>query len=118
MGTKLFLAGLLPFSIAFSRSRFRNCSQLFLVTSSTTFLASLSQVLKVDEFIAGTLRVESKLFKCVLPTPACKQPRVALMFTSKVNGPHALDLCFFDVLMVFAAKKRFLAVLKDNSLCH
>ena len=103
MGTKLFSSGLLPFSIAFSRSRFRNCWQLFLATSSIAFPASLSRFLKVDEFIAGTLRVESKLFKWVLPTPVCKQPRAALVFTSKVNGPRAPDLCSFDVLMVFSA---------------
>jgi len=92
MGTKLFSSGLLPFSIAFSHSRFRNCWQLFLATSSIAIPASLSRFLKVDEFIAGTWRVESKLFKRVLPTPVCKQPRAALVFTSKVNGPRAPDM--------------------------
>jgi hypothetical protein len=36
-------------------------------------------------------------------TPVCKHPRAALVFTSKANGPCALDLMSFDVLMVFSA---------------
>lgn len=103
MGAKLFWSGLLQFSIAFSCARFTNFWQLFFAISSIAFPAFLSRFLKVHEFIAGTLRVESKLFKWVLLTPVCKQPREASVFRLKVNGLRAPDLCSFDVLMVFSA---------------
>ena len=74
-------------------SKFKLILQLSLATFSRAFPTSPSLLLNSWWFIVGMFIVDSKLFRCVFPMPACRDPNTALVLISLTRGPRLPALC-------------------------